>query len=276
MAVVLMAILATGVSAAPTLTFHFRDVKFPGAAGTSAYGINDAGIIVGQYYDSQGVFHGFKLDHGKGTTIDDPNGTDTICYGINSSGSIVGSYTSSSTGQNRGFLYKDGKFTDIAPGALSGASGINDNGIVVGEAANCLFCAGYGFVWNGHKFKKLVFPGAAYTSAGDINNHDVITIVAPDSNLVGHSYLYRNGKYTEVKVPGAVDSYLEGNNNSDDLVFAWDNGNSGTSHGALRYKGRFYKFDAPKGRNETAPFQLNDHRQIVGVVFFGPSFLATY
>ena len=133
-AAVLMVGLATGASQAPTLTFHFKDVNFPGAAGTSVYGINDAGVIVGQYYDKQGVFHGFKLDHGKGTTIDDPNGSNTLCSDINSSDAIVGQYTADPSGDNHGFLYENGKFTDIAPDKLSGASGINDNGYIVPEA----------------------------------------------------------------------------------------------------------------------------------------------
>jgi probable HAF family extracellular repeat protein len=273
-AVVFMVGLATGASQAPTLTFHFKDVNFPGAAGTSVYGINDAGVIVGQYYDKQGVFHGFKLDHGKGTTIDDPNGSNTLCSDINSSDAIVGQYTDPS-GDNHGFLYENGKFTDIAPDKLSGASGINDNGYIVGGYAHCQFCQQHGFLWNGHKFKRLDVPGAMWTGAGSINNSRVITIIAPDNTNHYHSYLYRNGKYAELKVPGAFESYVEAINNSDDLSFSWIDAKQ-NNHAALRYQGRFYKYDHPRGKNETLAFKLNNHRQIVGDVLFGPAFLATY
>jgi hypothetical protein len=55
LAAVLMVGLATGASQAPILTFHFKDVNFPGAAGTSVYGINDAGVIVASFMASNSI-----------------------------------------------------------------------------------------------------------------------------------------------------------------------------------------------------------------------------
>jgi probable HAF family extracellular repeat protein len=265
--------LATAADA-PKLTFTFKGVKFPGAVGTSVYGVSNSGVMVGQYYDSSGVFHGFMLDHGKGTTIDDPNGTDTLCSGINSSGSIVGQYTASS-GDNHGFLYQSGTFTDIAPEALSGASGINDQGDIVGSESACQFCQQHGFLWNGHKFKQLDVPGAMYTGTSGINNSGVITVLAPDNNDHYHSYLYRKGKYTEVKMPGANETFVEGINNLGDLILTWDD-HKLNNHGALRYNGHFYRFDYKGGY--TYAFDLNDHHLIVGdaATLAGGAFKATY
>jgi len=270
----LIIVLASAADA-PKLTFRFKEVKFPGAAGTTAYGVNNSGVIVGQYLDQKGVFHGFMLDRGKGTAIDDPNGTDTLCAGINSSGAIVGQYTAPS-GDNHGFLYEKGRFTDITPDKLSGASGINDKGDIVGGYAHCQLCQQHGFLWNGHKYKRLDVPGAQWTGAGSINNQGVITIIAPDDSNFYHSYLYRQGKYTEVKVPGAYETFVEDINNSDDLALIWDDDKQ-NNHGALRYKGLFYKFDYSKGVS-TDVFGLNDHHLIIGDygVLSGGAFKATF
>ena len=57
------------------------------ALSTTAYGINPAGDIVGNYNDAAGNEHGFLLDHGSYTTLDMPDargtGTGTWAIGIN-------------------------------------------------------------------------------------------------------------------------------------------------------------------------------------------------
>jgi hypothetical protein len=119
-------------------------------------------------------------------------------------------------------------------------------------------------------------PGAQWTGAGSINNQGVITIIAPDDSNFYHSYLYRQGKYTEVKVPGAYETFVEDINNSDDLALIWDDDKQ-NNHGALRYKGLFYKFDYSKGVS-TDVFGLNDHHLIIGDygVLSGGAFKATF
>jgi len=49
-----------------------------------AFGINDAGQIVGFYYDTNVVYHGFLLSGGAYTTFNDPLAIrGTAAYGIN-------------------------------------------------------------------------------------------------------------------------------------------------------------------------------------------------
>src|SRR5262249_52781439 len=66
----------------------------PGASGSAATGINDAGLIVGNQVDSDGVFHGFLLSGGVYTTLDVPGAIGTRANGINDAGLIVGIYGS--------------------------------------------------------------------------------------------------------------------------------------------------------------------------------------
>ena len=66
--------VSVGTAAAPTLTFTFKDVhSFKAAQETDSYGINNAGVIVGDYIDSAGVQHGMILNGTKVTKADHPN-----------------------------------------------------------------------------------------------------------------------------------------------------------------------------------------------------------
>ncbi len=75
-------------------------LDFPGADGTGAFGINDYGQVVGQYYNPlipglSGLyrFHGFIWDNGTFTTIDFPKAnTYTMLWSINKRGQILGEY----------------------------------------------------------------------------------------------------------------------------------------------------------------------------------------
>jgi len=51
----------------------FTSFNFPGATFTDAYGINNAGDIVGDYLDSAGAGHGFLLKNGTFSSFDAPN-----------------------------------------------------------------------------------------------------------------------------------------------------------------------------------------------------------
>ncbi len=71
-------------------SFTFATFDAPGATSTDAYGINDAGQIVGVFHDAGGKTHGFsRTPGGIFTTIDPPGATETYASGINGAGQIV-------------------------------------------------------------------------------------------------------------------------------------------------------------------------------------------
>ena len=112
----------------------------PGATGTSAWSINDAGEIVG--YSSAG---GFLDKDGVFTSINDPHGgSSTQAYGINNRGQIVGTFFDA-TGQH-GFVDEHGIFTtiDVPGSSATSIMRINDASEIVG-----IYTAGgelYGFI----------------------------------------------------------------------------------------------------------------------------------
>jgi probable HAF family extracellular repeat protein len=110
-------------------------------AATHAFGINDAGQIVGFFVDAGGgKIHGYlRTAEGAFTTIDVPGATATVALGINGAGEIVGYFIVGifvgAGVKGHGFLRTaGGAFTTIdAPGAtVTFASGINGAGQIVG------------------------------------------------------------------------------------------------------------------------------------------------
>src|SRR3954467_388616 len=123
--------------------------------GTTAYGINAAGQVVGSYQDASGTTHGFLYSGGTYTTLDAPSARTTAARAINGLGQIVGTYTDASGTYN--FLYSGGSYTVLAD--LPGPPiGINDFGQIVGSystptplAFNSFFVS-HGYVYSGGSY----------------------------------------------------------------------------------------------------------------------------
>src|SRR6266852_5819894 len=83
-----LGITAKSLAGGPT----FTTIDFPGAVFTLLVDINDSGQIVGEYFNTLGIRHGFLLSNGTFTTIDFPGASSTRAIGINDQGDIVGDY----------------------------------------------------------------------------------------------------------------------------------------------------------------------------------------
>jgi uncharacterized membrane protein len=262
-------------SAADTLAlkFTFTKANVRGALYTQPAGISNAGVIVGNYGDVGGEYgYGYILDGKKLTKIIDPKGWagGTTVQGINPDGavSVVGEYqTSRKVGQGKivGFLYKDGKYTDI-PGPsgteLVGALGINDSGAVVGYYEDT---AGvHGYLLQGNKYTTLDVPGAVATFATGINKTGKIVLFWIDSSGNAESSLYDGKTYTTINVPGVPNSLAWGINAAGDVIYEWEDAILVT-HGALLHSGKYYKFDYPNSTNTNrGNAGINDKGDIVG------------
>ncbi len=263
---VMVALSCLAAAQTPTFNIKFRNIVLPGELATVATGINNSGVVVGWYSDSSGVFHGFEISDGVVTTIDNPKGIATLCEGVNSSGQIVGEYTLPN-GNNHGFLYDKGTFTDIGVGAISGASGINDRGEIVGGYLKCGLCAQLGFVFDGSTYTTLSVPGSTFTSATGINNSGTISITAANANAIYSAYIFDGTNYTKIDAPGYTDSYASGINNLGEVSITVDktHGSSEVEYGGVLSKGQYYFFSYDNRKHElTRIGGINDHRQVVG------------
>jgi hypothetical protein len=108
---------------------------------TYAYGIDNAGDVVGAYYNENGIF-GFLRNGNSGvmTTIVPPfpNGNQTIVYKVFDNGDLEGNYVDSSS-DSRGFIYRtSGEFVTVSgfpdgnvvtiPGVTNSAVAFDSNG----------------------------------------------------------------------------------------------------------------------------------------------------
>jgi len=276
---VLMFMMAATAASAPTLTFKFKTVRVPGALLTTVGGINNAGAMVGQYLAKPGGNpHGFLVFGGKWTHIDHPKGSSTICKDINSSGAIVGNYQNSKT-TTMGFVYQDGKFTDIpgpAGAKSSAAYGINDQGVIVGSYQDSKGL--HGFRLTGGTYKTLNVPGATATVATGINNKGHIVLYWQDSMDNSESSIWNGKTYKTIDVPNATNTLAMDLDSADDVVFQWFDALF-HPHGALLHGGKYYTIDHPKSMG-TYGLGINDKSMVVG--FYAPDnnyqggFTATY
>jgi probable HAF family extracellular repeat protein len=84
----------------------YTQLNMPGADGTYPAGINNVGVIVGDYYDqSEGQYIGFVLNAGHYISISIPGAISTCPTGINSKGDIAG-YSWDDQVVSHGFVFK--------------------------------------------------------------------------------------------------------------------------------------------------------------------------
>ncbi len=129
--------------------------------GEAAFGINDNGIIVGQYTDSKtGTMPGFVDTHGAFTTLNPVGNAQAVsAQGVNNNGLVTGFYNTTTDAVQHGFLFNtktdvytllmDPMTAQTAGGnlALTQFLGINDSGQAVGyyqTKSN----SQYGFLFN--------------------------------------------------------------------------------------------------------------------------------
>lgn len=254
----------TPAAAAPALTFKFTAVNIPGSSQVNAFGISEAGVIVGEYIGSDGLPHGYTLKGKTVTTVNDPKGLGTFCQGISPNGSAIVGYYITSTGKNLGFLLKGKTFTDV-PGpkgaTVTFVFGVNDSTEIVGMYEDKTFKK-HGFLLKNGKYKTLDVPGTnGVTTVTGINNSGDIVMYWDNKGPI-ESALYNGKTYKIINVPGSSNSFAQGINNHGDIVY-WFADSKGI-HGALQQGVTFSHFDDPKGVGETYGFGLNDNKQIVG------------
>jgi hypothetical protein len=198
---------------------------------TEGLGINDSGVIVGEYWDVAAAHYaGFFLINGKYVTYNVPGYFNTVVQGINDD------------------------LTDFV-------------GFVQTGAPNFFTSA---FVSDSGKVSIFTVPGALLTEAIAINNFDQVVGIYQDSNQVFHGFLRDakgNLKYP-IDVPGATTAANLGTialGINDWGVLSghfWDAAN--IEHGFVRTPGgRFLQIDVP-GAAQTAGGGINDFGVVVG------------
>ena len=189
-------------------------VSVPSAAVTVARRINDAGQVVGLYFDAAGNQHGFLFSGGHYATIDYPGALATEVLGINDQivPTLVGDYVDAS-GAGHGFLLKAGVFTTIdVPGAFATAIwDVNNTNQLVGRFADATQVRG--FTGTPGKLSVLDYLGSPLfaTLASGINADGNVAGTWVDSAHFASGFLYGAGYFMSAHIDEANDLNATGN-----------------------------------------------------------------
>lgn len=245
--------------------YNFGKINLPGPTGTYVYisvsGVDDAGLAVGNYGDSNDDFHGFTANSGAPLIFDPPDSSNTDVGGVTASGEIFGNYTSFQN-QQVGFVYNNGTFTTItAPLAQeTTVFGVTDGEIFGGYVD--LFGGSYGFTDSGGAFTQIDFPGATSTTVMGVTPSGEIAGTIFDSSNQAHGFVDINGAFTTIDPVGSSGTYVVGISAVGVIAGTYYD-SAQNSHGFVDTNGLISTIDIA-GATATAVTGINAAGEVVG------------
>jgi hypothetical protein len=255
---------AASAQTSVSIAYDYAPISFPRARVTNVAGINNSNEIVGYYYDSQDMVHGFTYKAGKYTAVNYPGATETQVLGINDNGDVVGMYQVSGNLNFHGFLRHGSDFAPINdPSATFGtmAFGVNNTGTIVGSYDNA-----HGFVYQKGEFRTLDAPQLAgeppQTQLNGINNLGWI-VGQVFTGGIWRGFWIENGKVHYVEPAGKTDSEATGINGQSDIVGCHDSQAGFVSFHAGDYPGSMGIYP-PEEQVVSCVAAINYARAVVG------------
>jgi probable HAF family extracellular repeat protein len=199
---------------------------------SGAYGINDAGQIVGYSMTSAGTSHAFLWERGTMRDLGTlPGGSYSVAYAINARGQVVGE-CGTAQGQQHACLWDKGQLRDLGTlgGSFSTARAISDAGVIVGFSTTPSGDS-VPFVWENGVMKPI--PPASPGLAENVNNRGQIVGVT----AAGRPFLVDRGALRDLGTLGGTTAAAWGINSQGQIVgtsalpgdteakaFLWENG----------------------------------------------------
>lgn len=263
-----LAALGSALSVRAQVSFTFTDLgTLPGGTASSAFGINNAGTVVGGSTTTSSAtpFYAYSYSGGTMTNLGTISGGNSEAHAINASGVIVGN--SGLTGSTHAFSY-NGSFTDLGTlgGTASNANGINASGVVVGQSQTTGNAALHAFSYNG-TLTDLGTLGGTNSNAWDINSSGVIVGQSQIASGVTRAYVLSSGTLSAGNSIGAISGATSASMalaiNDAGIVVGQSQTSGGPAFHAFSYNGSFTDLGTLGGSNSVAR-DINANNYIVG------------
>lgn len=244
-----------------------------GGAASAAYGINNAGQVVGYADNGDGYHRAFLKNPGQPMIdLDDLGGGWGMAQGINNLGQVVGQ-AEDGDGKTQAFLKETNPDQPMVPlgflegGSYSIAYGINDAGQVVGQADKSGGHARAFLINPGQTMVDLATLGGGGSGANGINNlGEVVGWAQITASILYHAFLKTPGQAMEDlgTLPGGYYSEARGINNEGQVVGWADNAEG--KQAVLKNPGQDLEILNTQGGGESEAYSINAFGQVVGMV----------
>jgi probable HAF family extracellular repeat protein len=261
-----VAICASCAGAWATEQYTITSLGTFGGLQSSAYGINNAGQVVGSSDTAGGDYRAFLYSGGQMQDLGTLSGDSSSAFGINSSGTVAGyTYITAPGGPaNTAFLCSGGQMQALgAAGKASTGYSINDSGQVVGESNSSSGQTHAVLYSNGQTQDLGTLTGDVFSSARGINNLGQVAGFSESAGGIDRAFLYSGGTMQSLgTLTGDLNSYAYSINNAGQVVGVSRNA-SLASHAFLYSGGQMLNLGSFGGPNSGAS-AINNLGQVVG------------
>jgi probable HAF family extracellular repeat protein len=254
------------VTIQPRVGLHYTitPLDVPNSNGTYPHALNDAGAVVGYYFDADWQRRAFLYSGGAFTSLGTLGGWDSAAHDINEHLQVVGEAVDAA-GQTRAFVWDAvGGMRDL--GTLGGtnavAYAVNESGQVAGySAAGSTYHA---FLATGGVLAGLGTQAYAQSGAFDVNDGGDVVGVLVNPGGTATAFLYTNATLYDLGAPLLSQSQAWVINNHGLVAgSAWG---SGEDRSFLCTHGIVIDLGTLAGFPKTAARAINDAGQVVGTV----------
>jgi uncharacterized membrane protein len=187
------------------------------------FGINDAGIVSGDFVLNSNTNAGFIANNGVFKVFNQPGATESFPGGINNTGVVAGQFIDNTVNHlSHAFTENQNGsgFTQIDVPGATGSSGfnVNNHGDVVGEAFFSTGAGQRGFLLHNGAF-TTIDHSTFFTLAAAINDAGLIVGNFEDSSNKLHGFFDDNGAFSQFDaLPGTTETLIAGIDNNGDIV----------------------------------------------------------